>query len=137
MPPDHDLDPVATPARVMPETPLEELTAEQFDDLVEAAIDRLPAALLDGLDNVAIFVDDIHPEAGLELLGLYEGFNQTERGDYGVGEMPDQITLYRSALLHRCLDVTELSQEIYVTLVHEISHFYGFDEDELDRLGWA
>lgn len=117
--------------------PLTELNDAQFDALVEEAIEALPPALLEGLDNVAIFVDEIHPQAGLDLLGLYDGFNQTERGDYGVGQMPDQITLYRQALIARCDNVEQLREEIYVTLMHEISHFYGFDEDELDRLGWA
>ena len=60
-----------------------------------------------------------------------------ERGVYGYGEEPDRIILFRENLLQHCGDRDELVQEIRVTLVHEIAHFYGIDDAELHRLGWA
>ena len=61
----------------------------------------------------------------------------TERDRYGFGELPDRIILYREPLLAACADLDELKDEIHVTLVHEIAHFYGIDDDHLHELGWA
>ncbi|MBR21047.1 MAG: hypothetical protein CMF57_01170 [Leifsonia sp.] len=94
--------------------------------------------MVDGLDNV-IFVTEARPEDGsLDLLGLYEGVALTDRGQYGFGELPDRIILYREPLLAAAEgDLEELHEQIHITLVHEIAHFYGIDDDELHRLGWA
>lgn len=114
-----------------------ELDAEAFEALVIAELDRLPDDMVDGLDNV-IFVTEDRPEDGsLDLLGLYDGVALTERGQYGFGELPDRIILYREPLLSVSADLDELREEIHVTLVHEIAHFYGIDDEELHRLGWA
>ncbi|TWX37448.1 metallopeptidase family protein [Frigoribacterium sp. ACAM 257] len=93
--------------------------------------------MVDGLDNV-VFVTDDRPEDGsLDLLGLYDGVALTERGTYGFGELPDRIILYREPHLAVVDDEDELRDEIHVTLVHEIAHFYGIDDDQLHELGWA
>lgn len=114
-----------------------DLNAEEFESLVINELDRLPDEMVDGLDNV-IFVTEDRPEDGsLDLLGLYDGVALTERGQYGFGELPDRIILYREPLLAACGNLDELRDEIHVTLVHEIAHFYGIDDDELHRLGWA
>ena len=73
----------------------------------------------------------------LDLLGLYDGYALTERDRYGLGEMPDRIILYREPLLAVADDEEQLRDEIHITLVHEIAHFYGIDDDRLHELGWA
>ena len=114
-----------------------ELNAEAFERLVVDELDNLPDDMLDGLDNV-IFVTEDRPEDGsLDLLGLYEGVAITDRGQYGFGELPDKIVLFREPLLAMCADLEELREQVHVTLVHEIAHFYGIDDERLHELGWA
>lgn len=117
-------------------TPLE-LDAEAFEALVIDELDRLPDEMIDGLDNVIFVTQDRPDDGSLDLLGIYDGVALTERGQYGFGELPDRIILFREPLLAVCADLDELRDEIHVTLVHEIAHFYGIDDDELHRLGWA
>jgi predicted Zn-dependent protease with MMP-like domain len=109
---------------------------EEFERLVVAELDELPDDMVDGLDNVVFVVEDRPEDGSLDLLGLYDGVNLTERGQYGFGEMPDRIILYREPLLAVCEDEDQLRDEIHVTLVHEIAHFYGIDDDRLHELGW-
>ena len=114
-----------------------ELTSEEFEKVVIDELDALPDEMVDGLDNL-VFVTEDRPEDGsLDLLGIYEGIALTERDRYGFGELPDRIVLFREPLLSICDDLDELRDEIHITLVHEIAHFYGIDDDELHRLGWA
>lgn len=114
-----------------------EMDAETFDALVDEEFELLPSEMTDGLENVAIFVEDLPADGSLSLLGLYHGVDLTHRGQYGFGELPDTISLYRLPLLHRCRDEDELRDQVHVTLVHEIGHYYGLDDEELHRLGWA
>lgn len=114
-----------------------ELSPEEFERLVVAELDLLPDDMVDGLDNV-VFVTEDRPEDGsLDLLGLYEGVALTERGQYGFGELPDRIILFREPLLEIAEDLDDLRDQIHVTLVHEIAHFYGIDDDQLHELGWG
>ncbi|RFA14590.1 hypothetical protein B7R21_05990 [Subtercola boreus] len=114
-----------------------ELDAVAFEELVVAELDLLPDDMIDGLDNVAFVVEDRPEDGSLDVLGLYDGIALTERGQYGFGEMPDRIVLFREPLLGMCADLDELRDEIHVTLVHEIAHFYGIDDERLHELGWA
>jgi predicted Zn-dependent protease with MMP-like domain len=114
-----------------------QLDAEAFEALVVDELDRLPDEMIDGLENIVFVVEDRPEDGSLDLLGLYDGFALTERDRYGMGEMPDRIILYREPLLAICDDEDELRDEIHVTLVHEIAHFYGIDDDRLHELGWA
>ncbi len=102
--------------------------------MVGDAIDTLPDEFLDLLDNVVILVEDEHPE---KLLGLYEGVPHTERDDYGGFELPDRITLYRLTLCEFVEDREALTEEILVTVVHEVAHHFGIDDDRLHELGWG
>ncbi|MDQ0612929.1 putative Zn-dependent protease with MMP-like domain [Microbacterium sp. W4I4] len=113
-----------------------EMDAEAFEALVTDELDRLPDDMVDGLENLVFVVEDA-PENGEELFGLYEGFALTERGQYGMGELPDRIIVYRHAHLAACRDESELRDEVHTTLVHEIAHFYGIDDAQLHELGWA
>jgi len=114
-----------------------EMDAERFEDLVGDELDALPDDMVDGLDNVVIQVEDRPEDGSLDLLGLYDGVALTERGQYGFGEMPDRILIYREPLLAICADEEELRDQVHVTLVHEIAHYYGIDDEKLHELGWG
>ncbi len=111
------------------------LAEDRFEQLVAQALDSLPPALGGLMDNVAVVVEDAHPTE--ELLGLYEGVPLTERTDYGGWAMPDRITLYRLAICAVCDTEDELFEEITVTVVHEVAHHFGLDDDTLHELGWG
>ena len=114
-----------------------QLDEAAFEALVVDELDELPDEMVDGLENVVFVVADRPEDGSLDLLGLYDGVALTERGSYGFGELPDRIILYREPLLAICDDLDELRDQIHVTLVHEIAHFYGIDDEQLHRLGWA
>ena len=113
------------------------LGPEEFEKLVVAELDELPDEMVDGLENLVFVVEDRPEDGSLDLLGEYQGIALTERDRYGFGELPDRIVLFREPLLAICDDIDQLRDEIHVTLVHEIAHFYGIDDVELHRLGWA
>jgi predicted Zn-dependent protease with MMP-like domain len=114
-----------------------ELDEAAFERLVVAELDELPDDMVDGLENVVFVVEDRPEDGSLDLLGLYDGVALTERERYGFGEMPDRIILYREPHLAACETLDELRDEIHVTLVHEIAHYYGIDDERLHELGWA
>ena len=115
-----------------------EVTAAQFDEAVSAALDAVPSALMDMLDNVAFFVEEEPPaEYPDDLLGIYEGVPLTDRDLGWAGALPDRITLYRGPLTRMCDDVEELEDEITITVVHEIAHHFGIDDERLHGLGWG
>ncbi|BBY23855.1 hypothetical protein MSTO_40600 [Mycobacterium stomatepiae] len=109
---------------------------QRFDELVSEALDLIPAQLTAAMDNVVILVEDRNPEEP-ELLGLYEGVALTERdSDYG-GSLPDAITIYREALLDICESDDDVVEEVAITVIHEIAHHFGIDDDRLHELGWG
>ncbi len=114
-----------------------ELSPEEFEKIVIDELDELPDEMVDGLENLVFVTEDRPADGTLDLLGLYEGVALTERDQYGFGELPDRIVLYREPLLAIAADLDELRDEIHITLVHEIAHYYGIDDEELHRLGWA
>ena len=109
---------------------------EDFYALAEEALATLPEELLDDLENVAIVVED-EPEDGSEILGVYEGTALTERDSSWFGMLPDRVVLFRGPLSRMCEDEDELFEEIAITLVHEIGHYHGIDEERLHELGWG
>ena len=114
-----------------------DMDAETFEQLVVDELDALPDDMVDGLDNVVFQVEDRPEDGSLDLLGQYDGVALTRRDQYGFGELPDRIVLFREPLLSISDDLDELKDQIHVTLVHEIAHFYGIDDAELHSLGWA
>lgn len=114
-----------------------EMQAEDFEALVIDELDALPDDMVNGLENVVFVVEDRPEDGSLDLLGMYDGLALTERAGYGVGELPDRIIVYRESHLAQCEDEDELRDEVHTTLVHEIAHFYGIDDQQLHRLGWA
>jgi predicted Zn-dependent protease with MMP-like domain len=114
---------------------MQPIDEERFAALVDAALDELPDALWTRLDNVAVVIEDRNPDDP-ELLGLYEGVPQTERWDY-VGVLPDTIAIYRLPLCEMVADEHELIAEVKITVVHEVAHHLGIEEDALHKLGWG
>jgi predicted Zn-dependent protease with MMP-like domain len=114
-----------------------DLSPDEFEKIVIDELDDLPDEMVDGLENLVFVTEDRPADGSLDLLGLYEGIALTDRGQYGFGELPDRIVLYREPLLAVADTLDELRDEVHVTLVHEIAHYYGIDDDELHRLGWA
>lgn len=112
-----------------------ELTEDEFTQLVADALDQIPDALAELVDNVAVVVEDRHPTE--HLLGLYEGVPLTHREDYGGLVMPDRITIYRLPICEMCRGKDEVVEQVAVTVVHELAHHFGIDDDELHRLGWG
>jgi len=108
----------------------------RFDELVSDALDLIPAQLAAVMDNVVVLVADRHPDDD-ELLGLYEGVALTERDTHYAGALPDTITIYREALLDMCDSEEEVIDEVAITVIHEIGHHFGIDDDRLHELGWA
>ncbi len=114
-----------------------ELDAAAFEKLVIEELDRLPDDMVDNLVNLAFVTLDRPADGSLSLLGEYDGVDITRRGNYGFGELPDRIVLYREPLLSVSRDLDELRQQVHVTLVHEIAHYNGIGDDELHDLGWG
>lgn len=108
----------------------------RFEELVGEALDAIPEELARLMDNVVVLVQDEAVDGG--LLGLYEGVPLTERGDYGSGAtMPDRITIYRRPILAMCTTPDEVVHQVGVTVVHEVGHHFGIDDDRLAELGWG
>lgn len=116
-------------------TRVHEVEAHRFEELVGEALDLLPEALAAAVDNLVVVVEDDSLEPG--LLGLYEGVPLTERDAYGAGGyVPDVIRVFRLPLCELARDEEHLVEEIRVTVVHEIAHHFGIDDDRLTELGW-
>ncbi len=109
----------------------------RFDDAVAQALDALPAELRDAMSNVAIVVEEENAEEP-DLYGLYTGIALTERTSSYGGVLPDRIAIYRRPLQEDFgHDPDLLVDEIRITVLHEIAHHFGIDEDRLDELGWS
>ena len=107
-----------------------------FEEHVERVLASLPPDLREAMSNVEIVVEDENAEDP-DLFGLYFGIPLTERGDYS-GVLPDKIAIYRLPLEEEFGDdPSVLEDEIRITVLHEIAHHFGIDEDRLDELGWS
>ncbi|GEP33708.1 hypothetical protein NSZ01_14760 [Nocardioides szechwanensis] len=115
-----------------------EMEPERFDALVDRALDGIPDELASLVRNVVVLVEDEPPEDEPDdLLGLYDGVALTDRdGTLGV-ELPDRIFIFRGPLLDLCADEAELVEEVRITVVHEVAHHFGIDDDRLHDLGYA
>ncbi|WP_422743905.1 metallopeptidase family protein [Mycobacterium sp. WMMD1722] len=112
------------------------MSAQRFDELVSDALDLIPPELAAAIDNVVVLVSDRHEDEP-DLLGLYEGIALTERDHTYAGSLPDTITIYRDALLDVCESDEQVVEEVAITVIHEIAHHFGIDDDRLHELGWA
>jgi len=112
------------------------MSPQRFDELVSDALDLIPPELAAAVDNVVVLVEDRSHEEP-DLLGLYQGVALTERDSWYAGSLPDTITIYREALLDVCEDEDEVVDEVAITVIHEIAHHFGIDDDRLHELGWG
>lgn len=112
------------------------MSLAEFEGLVSEALDQVPRELAQLMENVAVFVEDEPPPDEPDLLGWYEGTPLTERDwSYG-GVLPDRIVIFRGPTLRSCADVQEVVDEVRITVVHEIAHHFGIDDDRLHELGY-
>lgn len=114
-----------------------DMGADEFEGYVNEALDSIPDELIDLLDNCIIVIADDAPPEDPELLGLYEGVPLTERGVSYGGVLPDTISIFRNPTLAICDTVEDVIDEVHITVVHEIAHFFGIDDDRLHELGYA
>jgi predicted Zn-dependent protease with MMP-like domain len=113
-----------------------QLDRADFEALVEQALDEIPDDIARQVHNLVVLVEDEPPADEPDLLGLYDGVSLTERGaDHGG--LPDRITVFRGPLLEMCATREELVREIRITVVHEIAHHFGIDDDRLHDLGYG
>jgi predicted Zn-dependent protease with MMP-like domain len=118
------------------------MSENDFEAAVSDALDLIPADIARTMDNVAVFIEDAYtPRPGEDpdtvLLGLYEGVPLTERDSWwDAGSLPDRITIYRQPILDICSSREDVVEEVAVTVVHEIAHHFGIDDDRLHELGW-
>ena len=122
------------------------LSRKEFDRIVTRAIHRIPKEVRDHLDNILISVqkrpsaellDEMEIPADETLLGVFQGTPLAERSVTAPPLFPDTIFLFQEPLLEACASIEELEAEIEITVVHELAHFLGFSEEELDKLGYG
>ena len=117
------------------------LTNDEFDGVVSEALNGLPDWVRGALDNIEVIVvdepDQEQSHDGDDLLGLYVGMPLTERDSDYAGELPDVVYIFRKPHLQMGLPLDELRQEIAKTLIHEIAHYFGIDDDHLEEIGWG
>lgn len=114
-----------------------EMDADAFEALVTDELDALPDEMVEGIENL-VFVTEDRPEDGsLNLLGEYQGVALTDRDRYGFGELPDRIVIFREPLLAIVDNEDDLRDQVHITLVHEIAHYFGIDDEHLHELGWG
>ena len=114
-----------------------EVSEDRFAELVEAAFAAVPAELAGLLDNVVLFIEDDAPADDPTLLGFYDGIPLTERDTSYGGVMPDRIYVYRNPTLAICDTEQDVVEEVGITVVHEIAHHFGIEDDRLHELGYA
>ena len=100
--------------------------SDSFEDHVRAALDALPPKIAAALENVAVVIEEEDPDDP-ELFGLWQA------DEY----LPDKITIFRRPLVREFRDPKRLEEEIRITVLHELAHYFGLDEDRLDDLGYS
>lgn len=110
----------------------------EFDDLVADALDTIPPALAELMDNVVVLVEEEPPaDEPSDLLGLYDGIPLTERDSTYSFVPPDRIFVFKGPLLRMATDRDKLVREVRITVVHEIAHHFGIDDEQLHAWGYA
>ena len=128
-----------------------------FDDILEAELDTLPPEAMAVVESASVIVEDEAPpdvlkemgmtaEEGRDLCGMHFGVAETERSVEDTYQLPTQIMLFRGPIIRlsgyalvagREINRDELIEQVHITLLHEIGHQFGLDEDDLERLGYA
>jgi predicted Zn-dependent protease with MMP-like domain len=112
-----------------------QMSVAEFEGHVVEALDTIPAELAALVDNCVILVEDYPPPDLPGTLGLYSGIPLTERGQFYTG-LPDRIQIFRYPILAICDTPEQVIEEIRITVVHEIAHHFGIDDDRLRELGY-
>jgi len=110
------------------------VSRERFEELVAEALDTIPPELAHAMRNVAVFAEDVPDDP--HLLGLYVGVPLTERTTHYAGVLPDRIMIYRSTICGMCHTEEQVVDEVRKTVVHEVAHHFGIDDERLDELGY-
>ncbi len=113
------------------------MSRDRFEELVGDALDGVPDELASLVRNLVVLVEDEPPAHDPHLLGVYHGTPLTERDTRYAGVVPDRIMIFRLPLQRMCEDEDELVDEVRITVVHEIAHYFGIDDDRLHELGYA
>ena len=113
------------------------MSRDRFEELVSEALDTVPPELMALVDNCVVLVEDEPPVEDPGLLGLYDGTPLTSRDSSYTMQMPDRITIFRNPTLAICETEGEVVEEVGITVVHEIAHHFGIEEDRLHELGWG
>jgi predicted Zn-dependent protease with MMP-like domain len=114
-----------------------EMSTAQFESLVAEALDSIPPELAALIDNCVVLVEDDPPaDVPPGLLGLYSGTPLTERGDFAP-VLPDTVQIFRRPILAICDTEDDVVEEVHITVVHEIAHHFGIDDERLDELGYG
>ena len=110
------------------------MTDEEFDEHVRAALDALPDDIAEGLENVAVMVEEESPDSP-SILGSFVGYPHA----FGTpsGGLPAKVVVYRKPLVAAYSDPVELEREIRITVLHEVAHYFGIDEDRIEELGYG
>lgn len=111
------------------------MNRREFDAVVDRALEQLPPWVLAKIDNLVVVVEEHPPPELGDVLGVYEGVALSERDDY-FGVMPDRIVVFRQPHLAMGLSNDELAAEIRKTVLHELGHHLGIDDQRLAELGW-
>lgn len=120
------------------------LSATEFENLVVEALDSLPEDLLELLDNVDVTIERFPSASQLRrvgvrtgtLLGLYEGIPLTQRGGGYNIVLPDKITIFQRPIEQICSTYAEIVDQVRTTVIHEVAHHFGIDDERLKELGW-
>jgi predicted Zn-dependent protease with MMP-like domain len=114
-----------------------DMAREEFEGLVSAALDLIPPELTALMRNVVVLVEDDPPAHDPDLLGLYDGVPLTERGSWYGGVLPDRILIFRNPTLRICQTRDDVVAEVEITVVHEIAHHFGINDERLHELGYS
>ena len=112
------------------------MSDDEFDALVAEALDQVPPELASLIDNCVILVEDDPPPEDPDLLGIYDGVPLTERDSTYGGALPDRIVIFRRPTLAICDSFEDVVEEVHITVVHEIAHHFGIDDERLHELGY-
>lgn len=115
-----------------------------FEDLVREAIDSLPAEIAERIENVEVVIEEepgaeaaAHLSRGHTLFGLYHGIPLTKRGNYGGPVLPDKISIFRGPITRAARTPERIRDQVRRTVIHEVGHYFGLEEDRLRELGWG
>lgn len=110
---------------------------DTFERLVAEAMDRVPEPFAAAFAEVAVIVEEHAPDDDPDLYGLYLGVPLDEPWAAAAGELPPTIAVYMHPLIDDCASLDELVDQIRITVLHELGHHLGLDEDQLDALGYG